>query len=42
MSGASIGPELPEGQVRTLLLEKSHLPAKEFLESRDQQYTPAL
>ena len=34
--------ELPEGQVKTLLLEKSYMPAKEFFAVRDQQYTPAI
>ena len=34
--------ELPEGNVKTLLLQDSYLPAKEFFEVQDQQYTPAL
>ena len=34
--------ELPEGQVKTLLLKNSYIPAKEFFEVQDQRYTPAL
>ncbi len=34
--------ELSNGQVKTLLLEKSYSPAKEFFDVRDRQYTPAL
>jgi methyl-accepting chemotaxis protein len=34
--------ELPEGRAKTLLLERSYLPAKEFFDSRDQLYTPAI
>ena len=34
--------ELPESNVKTLFVQESYLPAKEFFEIRDQQYTPAL
>jgi methyl-accepting chemotaxis protein len=33
---------LPDGKIRTLLLEKSYVPAKEFFEARDRQYVPAI
>jgi methyl-accepting chemotaxis protein len=34
--------ECPKGEIRSLLLEESYLPAKEFFEIREREFTPAL